>query len=80
LDRERVPLLLLLDDDGCVDHPVGRCDVPQEGFLLGGWHKDGSIGEQCLELVKSLLGLGGPGEVLRFLKEAVQGQTLLAEA
>jgi hypothetical protein len=34
-------------------------------------HKDGSIGEQCLDLVEGLLGLGGLGEVLGFLKEAV---------
>jgi hypothetical protein len=29
--------------------------------------------EQCLELVEGLVGLDGSGEVLGFLKEAVQG-------
>jgi hypothetical protein len=75
-----MPFLLSLDDDGHADHLVGRHDVQQEGFLLPGWHEDESIGEQCFELIESLLGLGGPGEVLGFLKEAVQGQTVLAEA
>jgi hypothetical protein len=27
LDREHMPLLLSLDDDGRADHLVGRCDV-----------------------------------------------------
>jgi hypothetical protein len=75
-----MPLLLSLNDDGRADHLVGRHDVQQEGFLLRGWHKHGSIGEQCFELVEGLLGLGGLGEVLGFLKEAIQGRTLLAEA
>jgi hypothetical protein len=75
-----MPFLLSLDDDGRADHLVGHRDVQQEGFLLLGWHEDESIGEQCFELVEGLLGLGGPREVLRFLKEAVQGQTVLAEA
>jgi hypothetical protein len=80
LDRERMPLLLSLNGDGRADHLVGRRDVQQEGLLLQAWHKHGSIGEQCFDLIEGLLGLGGPGEVLGFLKEAIQGRTLLAEA
>jgi hypothetical protein len=31
------------------------------------------MGERCLQLVKCLLGLDGPGEALVLLKESVEG-------
>jgi hypothetical protein len=37
------------------------------------------MGEGCLQLVKRLLGLGGPGEALVLLEEPVEGQAFLAE-
>jgi hypothetical protein len=37
------------------------------------------VGQGRLQLVKRILGLGGPGEALVLLEEAVEGQAFLAE-
>jgi hypothetical protein len=41
--------------------------------------KDWGVGQGRLQLVKRLLGLGGPGEALVLLEETVQRQAFLAE-
>jgi hypothetical protein len=41
--------------------------------------KDWGVGQGRLQLVKRFLGLGGPGEALVLLEEAVEGQAFLAE-
>jgi len=63
-----VPFFFSFDHDRCAGHLIGSCDVEEQWFPLGGGYQDGRVGEQSLELVKGLLGLGGLGKMLGFSK------------
>jgi hypothetical protein len=74
-----VPLLCALYHDDSADHLGGRGDVEVLRLAVLRLRKNWGVGEGHLQLVKRLLGLGGPGELLLFFQEPVEGQALLAE-
>jgi hypothetical protein len=80
LDWQGVPLLRALCHDDSADHLGGHGYVEVQRFTVLRRRKDRGLGERCLQLVKGLLGLDGPGEPLMFLQEPVEGQAFLAES
>jgi hypothetical protein len=63
----RAPLLRALYYDDSADHLSGRGDVEVQRLAALRRRKNRGMGERCLQLVKRLLGLDGPGEALVFL-------------
>jgi hypothetical protein len=80
LDLEGVSLLLPFHHDGSAHHLGGGYDVHQEWFLPGGWHEDQGPCQECLELVKCLLGLRSPCKMISFLQKLIEGKPSLIEA
>jgi hypothetical protein len=79
LDQQGVPFLRALHHDYGADHLGGRGHVELQGFAVLRRREDQGVGQGCLQLVERVLGLGGPGEALVLLEEAIEGQAFLAE-
>jgi hypothetical protein len=79
LNRQGVPFLCAFYHDDGANHLGGRGYVEVQRFAVLRRCKDWGLGEACLQLVKRLLGLDGPGEPLMLLQEPVEGQAFLVE-
>jgi hypothetical protein len=79
LDWQGVHLLCALYHDDSADHLGGRGYVEVQRLAVLRRRENRGVGECRLQLVKGLLGLDGPGELLVFLQEPVEGQAFLAE-
>jgi hypothetical protein len=79
LNRQSVSFLRALYHDHGADHLGSRGHVEVQRLAVLWRCEDWGVGMGCLQLVKCLLGLGGPGEVLVLLEEPVEGQAFLAE-
>jgi hypothetical protein len=79
LNQQGMPFLRVLYHDHGADHLGSRSHVEAQRFAVSRWCEDWGVGQGRLQLFKRLLGLGGPGEALVLLKEAVEGQAFLAE-
>ena len=64
LDGQCMPLFSSLNHDRGADHLSGSGDVDKEGFSSIGWHQDGRVHEERLQVPEGFLGLGGPSEAL----------------
>jgi GNAT superfamily N-acetyltransferase len=67
LEWQGVPLLRALYYDDSADHLSGRGDIEVQRLAVLRRRKNRGVGERLLQLVKRILGLDGPGEVLVFL-------------
>jgi hypothetical protein len=67
-----VPFLRAPHHDNGADHLGGCSHVEVQRFTILRRCKDRGVGEGCLQLVKCLLGLGGPGEPLMLLEEPIE--------
>jgi hypothetical protein len=74
-----VPFLRALHHDHGADHLGGCGHVELQGLAVLRWREDRGVRWGRLQLVERILGLGGPGEALVLLEEAIEGQALLAE-
>jgi hypothetical protein len=79
LDRQGVPFLRALHYDHSADNLGGRGHVELQGLAVLRRCEDRGVRQGRLQLVERLLGLGGPGEALVLLEEAIEGQALLTE-
>jgi hypothetical protein len=71
-----VSFLRALYHDHGTDHLGSRSHVEVQRLAALRWREDGGVGEGCLQLVKRLLGLGGPGEAPVLLEEPVERASL----
>jgi hypothetical protein len=68
-----VTFLRTFHHDDRADHLSGCRDVEVQRLAILGRRYDWCVGERCLEPVKRLLSLSGPGEALVFLQVSVEG-------
>ena len=68
-----------LDYDDGADHPAGCGNVEEHGLFLSRRRQDRQRGQHLLQLMKSLIGLVIPLEVVGLLHDAVEGKSFLSE-
>jgi hypothetical protein len=68
-----VPFLRALHYDYGADHLGGCGHVELQGFTVLWRREDRGVGQGCLQLVKRVLGLSGPGEALVLFEEVIEG-------
>jgi hypothetical protein len=73
LNRQSVSLLRALHHDYGADHLGGCSHVEVQRLAISRRSEDRGVGKGCFQLIKRLLGLGGPGETLMLLEEPVEG-------
>jgi hypothetical protein len=74
-----VSFLRAIHHDHDADHLGSRGHVEVQRLAVLRRCEDWGVCKGRLQLVKRLLGLGGPGETLVLLEELVEGQAFLAE-
>jgi hypothetical protein len=74
-----VSFLRAFHHDHGADHLGSRGHVEVQRLAVLRRCEDWGMGKGRLQLVKRLLGLGGPGEALMLPEEPVEGQAFLAE-
>ena len=75
-----MPLFFSLHYHGGADHLRGGRNVEQKGFSISRRNQDRGLRLELLDLVKCLLGLGRPFEVVGLLQKPIEGQTSFAKA
>jgi hypothetical protein len=74
-----MPDLLVLDDDGGTDYPIGGRNVKQQSLAFLGRHQDRRRCEKLLELCISSIGFLRPLKFLLCLEEFEEWQTLFTK-
>ena len=77
---EGVSLFFSLYHQGGANHLRGGCNVEQKRFPVGWWDQDRSLHQELLDLIKCLLSLGHPIEMVSLLQKPIEGDTLFIEA
>ena len=76
---EGVSLFFSLYHQGGANHLRGGRNVEQKWFPVGEGDLDRGLCQELLNLVKCLLGLGHPFEVVSLLQKPIEGETSFAE-
>ena len=76
---EGVSLFFSLYHQGGADHFYGGRNVEQKRFPVGWGDQDRGLRQELLDLVKCLLGLGRPFEVVGLLQKPIEGETSFVE-
>ena len=80
LHFEGVSLFFSLYHQGGADHFHGGRNVEHKWFPVGWGDQDRGLCQELLDLVKRLLGLGHPFEMVGLLQKPIEGEISFAEA
>ena len=73
-------LFSLLYHQGDTDHLCGGRNIEQKQFPVSQGDQDRGLRLELLDLVKCLLGLGRPLEMVGLFQKPIEGETSFAEA
>ena len=80
LHFEGVSLFFPLYHQGGTDHLRDGRNVEQKRFPIGWGDQDRGLCQELLDLVKCLMGLGRPFEMVGLLQKLIEGETSFTEA